>query len=237
MSVRKVLPALILIICCAANAFAASALLSEQLVNYYNEGLRAQDKGKFDEADTSYKKALLLGESPNRKFILNNMGVLYVKKGIIPQAKQFFDEAVNIDPDYKSARLNLGLLYDLLPDKLFAMEYWAKEFKMDDLKPKDYSFIAYDKQDPLDAGYQKSIFNSLAVIYAKQDDPRKAEEFFKEALKLDEQDRRIKLNLGLVYEKRYGKAKHLPYWFDLLNMASLKPAEFILEGEKKSIPY
>jgi tetratricopeptide (TPR) repeat protein len=122
----------------------AGELVAKEAMNYYNEGVQAQKKGSLETAISAYHKALLLGvkDIKYEKFILNNLGVVYAQNGDLENAKVALNEALSIDPNYESAMLNLGLIYDKEPDKVKAIEYWLKVF--DKIKPKD--FIVEEQQ-------------------------------------------------------------------------------------------
>jgi Flp pilus assembly protein TadD len=122
----------------------ATEFTDKETMNYYNEGIEAQKAGNLGDAIAAYQKALLLGvkDIKYEKFILNNLGAACAKSGDLENAKAALNEALSIDPDYKSALFNLGLIYDREPDKGKAIEYWLKVF--DKIKPKD--FIVEEQQ-------------------------------------------------------------------------------------------
>jgi len=122
----------------------AGELAAKEAMNYYNQGINEQKGGNFEAAITAYQKALLLGvaDIKYQKFILNNIGTMYAKNGDFENAKAAFHEALSIDPDYKSALFNLGLVYDREPDKVKAAEYWLTV--LEKIKPDD--FIVEEQQ-------------------------------------------------------------------------------------------
>jgi len=72
--------------------------------------------------------------------LLNAKAIMYIQQGDIKKAEATLNDAVKIDPTFMTAKLNLGLIYDLGQDKVMALEYWIKVFKieLDSRKPKDY---------------------------------------------------------------------------------------------------
>ena len=129
----------------------AGKLAEDEAITYYNDGVAAQKEGKFFNAVTAYKKVLLM--APNntdiQKFIANNMGVMYVKKGDLAMAEWSFKEALAIDPTYKPAQMNLGLIYDIKGNRAQAIEYWYKVFEVDKHKPKDFLIqVDYIEKEP-----------------------------------------------------------------------------------------
>ncbi len=74
----------------------------------------------------------------SQKIMQNNAGIDNVQKGNLKAAEKNFIQALVYDGNYRSAQLNLGLIYDQKPDKLKSTEYWLKVFNIDlnALKPK-----------------------------------------------------------------------------------------------------
>jgi len=117
----------------------AQSLGATEVVNYYNDGVKAQEAGNLRDAFTAYQTALLIApEDPAyRKFIYNNTGVIYARRGDLETARKMFMEALDIDPNYMKANLNLALLYYKRGNKAMAAEYFMKayNFDIDSLKP------------------------------------------------------------------------------------------------------
>jgi tetratricopeptide (TPR) repeat protein len=123
----------------------SQSLTAKEAVAYYNEGVRAQQKGDFNAALNAYQKALLLSYQYN-KFIMNNQAVIYAQTGNFKKAEALFQEVIAMDPYYLPAKINLGLIYDSSRDRCEALEYWADMFEIDKRKPK--KFVA-DKEQPV----------------------------------------------------------------------------------------
>ncbi len=243
---KKLILVTVLSVFFSINFSYAGELIAREAVNYYNEGVSEQERGNLYTADYAYHKAILLNlDVIYLKSILNNYGVMYLQLEDLKNAENFFNQALGIDPDYRIAQLNLGLIYDKKDDKLKALEYWLKILNIDlnTIKPKN--FIIFDKADysvndtifadPLNLLTQKYILNNLGIFYFQKDDLKSAEENFKKALKLDNNYRTAQLNLGLVYEKRQDKLNSLEYWLKAFNIKieELKPKSFILEKQVK----
>ena len=96
-----------------ASVSYAGKLVEEEGINYYNEGVQAQKAGNLDTAVQSYQKAMVIGldASNYRKFVYNNVGVIYSEKGEMDQAENMFLEALKIDPEYKATNFNIAVLY------------------------------------------------------------------------------------------------------------------------------
>ena len=136
---KRILLLPVFLLMCGKISFAGD-LIAKEAGTYYNEGVKAQKAGNFDAAETAYQKTLIL--APNDldwiKFITNNRGVILAKGGDLPRAEMAFKAALEIDPNYKSACMNLGLVYEKLKNRLESLEYWAKAFEFEKLKPKDF---------------------------------------------------------------------------------------------------
>ena len=112
MIVRKVLVAIAAVLLWT-SALYAGKLIEEEGANYFNEGVQAQKAGNFDSALAMYQKAMVIGmDAANyRKFVFNNVGVIYSEKGEMDQAESMFLEALKIDPEYKPTNFNIAVLY------------------------------------------------------------------------------------------------------------------------------
>jgi tetratricopeptide (TPR) repeat protein len=107
----------------------AGEIVQEQALQYYNEGLKAQKTGDFDNAKTAYQKAIMLAEGARKdiiKAIYNNFGVMYINMDNWEAAAQYFSDALSIDPDYKEANFNLGIFYAKMGEAEKALSYWGK---------------------------------------------------------------------------------------------------------------
>ncbi|MEI8348852.1 MAG: tetratricopeptide repeat protein [Candidatus Omnitrophota bacterium] len=120
-----------------SSAIFAEGLASKEAINYYNEGVKAQQNGDFDAAVKGYQMAALLS-ARYHKFIINNKGAMYAQMGDIQKAEAAFREALTLDPDYQPAKMNLGLIYDAKGDRLKALEWWYEAFEVEKRKPKTF---------------------------------------------------------------------------------------------------
>jgi tetratricopeptide (TPR) repeat protein len=129
------------------NIVYAGELLSQQAINYYNDGVQQQKSGNLEAAIIAYQKAQLLGfkDMKYQKFIINNLGVIFVQQQDLDKAEAAFNEALQIDPAYKPSQFNLGLVYHIRGDKAKALEYWLKYLGLSELSAN--SFIVEDKKE------------------------------------------------------------------------------------------
>ena len=125
---RKVWSIVLVMLFVTATSY-AGAIGQEEMVKYYNEGVRAQKSGDLDAAKTAYQKAIMIAESTRKditKAIYNNFGVIYVNMENWELAGQAFNEALTLDPDYKEANFNMGILYAKMGNAEKALIYWSK---------------------------------------------------------------------------------------------------------------
>jgi len=128
-----------------AAAFAGEIMFSEGAQSY-NEGRKAQQAGNYEKALESYNRCMIVvGEenNPFKKFILNNSAIIAVNRGDNEQAERLFKEALGIDPGYKSAAYNLGLLYYRMGDNARALQVWSHLFNF----PGDFAVEGDKKVD------------------------------------------------------------------------------------------
>ena len=123
----------------ASNA-SAGKLASQEAVNYYNEGVRAQKTKNFRVAEIAFQKAALVDPTDVRvqKALLNNRAIAYVREGDLQSAEEIFNELLKMDPNDMKAKMNLGLIYERTRGRLECLEYWAKVFNWEEAKPKDF---------------------------------------------------------------------------------------------------
>jgi tetratricopeptide (TPR) repeat protein len=129
--VRKLLVAIAAVLLWTSVLYAGK-LVEEEGINYYNEGVQAQKAGNYDTAVQAYQKAMVIGlDAANyRKFIFNNVGVIYSEKGEMDQAENMFLEALKIDPDYKPTNFNIAVLYMKQGMCNKAMVYLTKSYNI-----------------------------------------------------------------------------------------------------------
>ncbi len=107
----------------------ANELLFPEAVQRYNNGLKKQQDGRYDDAVSEYSTGLMLmGDKAElfEKFVLNNYAVMAVQRGEYDAAEKLLKKAIEIDPDYNIAITNLGLVYMKKGDAAKAVKTWSK---------------------------------------------------------------------------------------------------------------
>ena len=136
---------------------------------------------KDEEARDDFQRALQLhanypGTVPN---CWNNLGLLSARQGNTPAAIQYFQRAIQIDPEHSIALLNLGNAYRQSKD-------WPQAHKMLALA------VALAPDDP-ETNY------SLGMVFAEQDDTEQASQYLLKALALRPVYPEALNNLGILY--------------------------------------
>lgn len=98
---------------------------SAQVAAYNELGNKYKQKGLYDDAISSYKKALQI--DPKDAGSHYNLGIAYVKKGLYNEAVLETESALKLDPKLADAHRNLGLIYYLyLKDSKKAIYHFKK---------------------------------------------------------------------------------------------------------------
>ncbi|MFH1854337.1 MAG: tetratricopeptide repeat protein [Candidatus Omnitrophota bacterium] len=105
-----------------------SVSLKDDAESYRDEGYKAQQTGKIDEAISWYQKAASL--DPNYAAPHNDLGILFESKGWLDRAEAEYTEAVSIDSNYAKAHTNLALLYERKGELEKAAFHWMRRYKL-----------------------------------------------------------------------------------------------------------
>lgn len=96
------------------RTFPVQSLTKEQIVAlfYVNKGAELLMKNQLSAAFAYFKAAIDLDNYSTEAWL--NLGVLYVKKGLLEQAEQSYLQALSIKPSYSTAKENMARLYKRL---------------------------------------------------------------------------------------------------------------------------
>jgi tetratricopeptide (TPR) repeat protein len=90
-----------------------------------NLGLILRNAGKHDESVAALERAVKA--SPNQPLFFNQLGVSYRHGGKFAKAREAYESALALDPNYADAHLNLGVLLDLyLGDNTLALVHYER---------------------------------------------------------------------------------------------------------------
>ena len=99
-----------------------------------------------EEKETQERSLLRVTElNPGRTEAYNQMGIFYRHTGRFEDARKMYEKALRIDANYQSARLNLGILYDLyLANIPMALESYKKYLSLASNEEKQVSLWIAD---------------------------------------------------------------------------------------------
>ncbi len=111
--------------------------------------------------------------------------LVYLKKGDLDQAQQYFEQLVKDYPNLSGAYLNLGIIYNEKEDPKAAIEWLRKGIE---INPKNVE-----------------LYNRLGVIYREQGEFKTSEKIYKQGLEVWQSYDKLYLNLGILYELYMGR--------------------------------
>jgi len=154
-----------------------------------------------------------VAKAPNKSRPHNNLGQIYLKNKLIPEAEAEFLTAVRLDPTHITSYNNLGMVYREYGDLARAEKY----FRMAIGSSRDYAdpyinlgtlyaqagrlkdavreFEAAIRIKPSNFG----ILNNLGITYAQLKDYKKAKQYLLEAVRLNPSFADAYNNLGIVH--------------------------------------
>lgn len=192
---------------------------AEEAYNLNVEGLNALQQNRFDEALALFRRASEL--LPNYSDAINNIGVVYFRRGSVGRAQDTWKKVIAFDPEYAIAYYNLGILafgssrYDqarsmfeksLKINRRFvdALVMLAKVELRDNNVKQAYSYVkkAY-KIDPS----SENVWSTLVYIHILHKDTADAEKILQEH---DDNPVALKM-LGEIEASRGNTEKSLSY--------------------------
>ncbi len=188
-------------------------------------------------------KALMLCDTENnhkiKHIILNTRGVIFFKQNKFDLAKLNFLKSIELDNQFIDPYKNLYELHIKKQEFEISIEYGQKILKLEKQKnPISYFKLAYaydlnrDFNNAIDNykivenfnfADKKLLFNNLGSCYLGINKIKIAEKYYLDALKIDENDKRIINNLLLIYIKIEDQKKIEIY----LKKAELADKDFI----------
>ena len=144
---------------------------------------------KDDDLDLAQNKIkLLLLEFPSSDILWNLRGTVFLKKKEYEVAQNSFSEALKINPDFLSAKINLGLIYQNLGKNEEALKYFKEITRINNALP--------------------AVYNNMGFILYTQNKYSEAIKELNKAIELKKDYAEAFLNLGMVYLnlKKYQEA-------------------------------
>ena len=148
-------------------------------VFYYNQGLDFVSREQFQEAITSFDKALQI--NPDYANAWYNRGTSLIELGLFDEAITAFDKALNVNPDDSDAWHNRGKALDELGQHDEAIKSFDRALKN---KPND-----------------SDTWNYRGIAFAKLGRYDEAISSFNNALKIDPKNKLTQHNLDITLKK------------------------------------
>jgi tetratricopeptide (TPR) repeat protein len=166
--------------------------------HHYDLGKKAFEEEKYDLALQHLDKVAT--EKSNFADVFNMLGLIYYSGLRFEDAIKAFQKAIEINPNYTEASLNLSVIFNELgrfdeSRQIYAM---AKEMRKDST-----TYL-----DPYVRGKIANMHMEIGIIYKDLGFYPEAAEEFKKALTLRPEFSDIRMNLGVAYRdmKDYGNA-------------------------------
>lgn len=213
---NSIIIVVLLLLSLSQSAFSAD-LLSMDAKTYYQKAYQDYQNGDNESAVKSYQKAMLL-DANYQKDSLNNIGVIFGRMGFFEKAEQSFRAALQADPDYLPAKINLGLLYEKNGLGLQANRWWVDCFAVAKMKPEIFA-----EADLTSADY----FLKLGQESLEKEEYESARQFFLQALKEEPNFKPAQTNIALSYEKENDELNALRWWAKVFDIEKLKARDFV----------
>ncbi|HMK66570.1 MAG TPA: tetratricopeptide repeat protein [Thermodesulfobacteriota bacterium] len=151
---------------------------SLEVIRTFNEAVRDQKKGLWEQAMQGYQEVLIL--RPNHPEAYNNLGLIYQEQKQFPKALEMFQKAISLNPRYTKGYNNLGLLY-------LSQGKWEE------------AGAQFRKALEIDSNFVPAYIN-LSTAYKNQGRPDLARKALYRALEKDNNNLEAQYNLGLLWE-------------------------------------
>lgn len=87
-------------------------MIKQNLQTLISEGVELQLEGKFNEAESKYRKALKA--EPANAVVHNNLGFSYTQRKMFKEAIEEYDKAISLDNNNYTAYKNLGITFMMM---------------------------------------------------------------------------------------------------------------------------
>ena len=160
----------------AVASFKKSLGIKPDAKAYYFLGLTYQKLKKLDEAEKSFKQALLMNENMPQPY--NGLGLIYFERGLYQLASKYYKLTLKRNPYDFAAYNNLGNAYTKMNKKDKAIECYLKAIE-----------IVPQKAEP---------YNNLGTLYFQMKDFKKSQENLKKAIEVDPNYAMAYFHLGVL---------------------------------------
>lgn len=160
---------------------------SQQWEIYANAALVALGKGRSTEATVQVERAISLCQDASKKPLLYNLlGFVYENQSRWPKARNAYERAIELDPGFKKAKLNLAYVYQ---------------------KDMAYTEAIAAYRDMLRTDLRNAmLWNRLGFVYELANKERQAMDAYRKATEASPRDEEGYFNQAMLYRKM-GKTK------------------------------
>ncbi|MCA9521580.1 MAG: tetratricopeptide repeat protein [Myxococcales bacterium] len=202
---------------------------SKKAVKLLNEGIKQGQKGQFDDAMESFRKAIELDPKYAKAYF--NLGLAYQFKKLHPASVPHFLKAIELEPDYALAYYRLGISWFEMEAYKAAIAAYERAIELEKphVKKKKSkhlvatSYLAIGRAQGMLKNYNDAIkaykdaaetddsqhepYYRIATIHIKLKAFAEAEKALLKALEIDKKNGRYYFRLALVYQKLKNKEK------------------------------
>ena len=169
----------------------AGAWMDEQLKQAIALGREHYEKREYDKAERHLRKVIASGLA--FADIHNMIGVISHDRGKLDEARDAFKRALEINPRYTEAALNLAVTYNDLGDYELAQQVYRGAIQRD--------ARGVQEVDPFAKGKIANLHAELAHAYLEVDMPNEAVQEYRSAIRLCPQFADIRVKLAEVYRQ------------------------------------
>jgi tetratricopeptide (TPR) repeat protein len=170
--------------------------MQARLDELYKNGVEAFDKGDYGQAERCFKQ--ILTEKPNFADILNKMGIIYNQTNRLELAIKAFEKAIEMNPGYTEASLNLAITYSDLGQYEKSRQVFENAARFSEQRGKS----AQSSIDPFVRGKLADEHKRVGRIYYEMRMLDEAIDEYKKALRLSPNFADIITHLGIAFRDK-----------------------------------
>ena len=160
----------------AIDYFQESLRIKPDGQTYYLLGLTYQKLDKLNEAEKSFKQALVINKKMPQPY--NGLGLIYFTREQYQLASEYYKKALEFNPFDFAAYNNLGNAYKKLGKNQDAEECYREAIKINPQRPEPYS--------------------NLGTVYFQEEEFAKSEKYLKKAIEIDPNYALAYFHLGVL---------------------------------------
>jgi Flp pilus assembly protein TadD/peroxiredoxin len=148
--------------------------------NDFSYGVAMFQHGYLEQAAASFRQ--VIAAKPEEPEAYYNLGTLYLRKNVLPDARRYLEQAVKLRPDHPEAWNNLGMVA-------------GQEGQSDE------AIRDFQKSLQLRPAYVTALLN-LGNLYRRQGAAENAEQLLSRALEIESDNAETNYSLGMLYARQ-----------------------------------